>query len=152
MHSSAPWRARLRPEYRWPYPSLDPDQWYAIRRSWATLEHGKWVWLDSEPCAVEVLADHLEPLRIGPPPGEEGCSAAMAGGNDGTRREIRVARLRARAAESYASIPPGVWLDALSLAQVAAPHPRRSKVASERRQRRLPDEHFEFRTETLTRT
>lgn len=140
--ASLQWRARLRAEYRWPYPALEPRRWYPLRASAVSFEPGKYVWLDVEPYPVEVFAEHLEPVRL-----EHELAAVPPSGAMPEATEPRLARLRVQAAERYPDLPAGVWIEAAEVAAMLVLTHALSRRPSGRRRRRLPDADFEFRTD-----
>ena len=145
MHRLEGWYVRLRPEYRWPYPALDPDAWYAVRESRALEGIDAGIWLACEPYAVQVFPEHLEPGRH-----HAGVTMNGEGQDDETTTvEFRIARLRPAARERFPYLPRGAWLLA---SEVVAAVPRGvARRCTRRRLHRLPDEYFEFRSEVYSR-
>lgn len=137
MTHSRAWFTRVRPEYRWPYPTLDPDTFYSVRESRSPLSEPGWLWLDADPYAVQVFGDHLEPLVSVP-------HSAVVAASDGV---LRVARIRPEHVARFADVPSDAWVVARCLAERHA-H-QATKEVSRRRRRRLPDAYVEFRTEDV---
>lgn len=137
MTDSRTWYARVRPEYRWPYPTLDPGTYYAVREPRDPLTEPGWLWLDADPYAVQVFAEHVEPL-ISIPGLPSECES------DGA---VRVARIRLDHCARFADVPRGAWVVARCLAERHA-H-QATTMASGLRRRRLPDAYVEFRTEEV---
>ncbi len=156
LASATAWRARVRLDYSWPYPRLDPARWYAVRST--PSDDAGWLWLDTEPSPTHVFVEHLvlevvpgDAARVRTP--EPAALPAQSGAPEppriatGTGTAVRQARLRLAMQHRYGSIPAGVWMRARDL--VALVRPRSVAQPNERRGQRLPERHFEFRDALL---
>lgn len=119
-------RARLRPEYAWPYPRLRADRWYPVREGSFAADDPDWLWLVGDVHPEYVYRAHAEL--------DEPTDTATG---------AREARLRPEFAAQYAMPRAGIWIRARDLLRQLVPG--LAPPIADRRAGRLPSEHFEFR-------
>lgn len=136
-------QARVRAEYVWPYPGVDPSTWYDVIS--CPDDAPGWFWLKTRPTRTYIAREHVDVRERYEPdaaPREAGpVDAAPAVVVEDARREVR---LKPHVLRRYGGILPGIWMRAAEV--VALLRPPALASPGERRRQRLSGRDFEFRT------